>query len=289
MIRLIRILSIFLCVVSIGLFAFATFYTNRNSDTGAPVIHMEDDVIKVSIHSDESMLLKGVTAEDKKDGDVTDSLIVEKEDLFFEKGKRKITIAAFDSNNNMTKAERTVVYKDYKSPEIMLEGPLRAPTNNMQQLLEGITVKDCIEGDITDNLQITLVKDATIFSLPGEYKMKMIVSNSLGDVVEVPVTVELYDYALDSSVKKILLSDYIVYTKVGKTIDPQSYLTGLKIRNQEYKWDDQISTGVGLPNSKSDIRIENNVNMEKPGVYEIVYSLEDENAESRVHQIVIVE
>lgn len=289
MIRLIRVFSIFLCTISIGLFVFAEYYINRNSDFGAPIIHMEEDVIKVSIHADESVLLKGVTAEDKKDGDVTDSLVVEKEDLFFEKGKRKITIAAFDSNNNMTKVERTVVYKDYESPEIILEGPLRAPTNNMKQLLDVITVEDCIDGDITNNVQLTPVVDTTSFSIPGEYKMKIMVSNSVGEVIEVPVTVELYDYALDNSVKKILLSDYIVYTKAGRTIDPQSYLTGLKIRNQEYEWGDQVSLGVGLPFSKSDIQIDNKVDMDKPGVYEIVYSLEDENAESKVHQIVIVE
>ncbi|MFQ7768823.1 MAG: hypothetical protein ACLRIL_11475 [Fusicatenibacter saccharivorans] len=56
-----------------------------------------------------SELLSGVTAYDAKDGDVTDSLAVEHISNFIEKGRRKISIVAFDSDNNVTHAEREMV------------------------------------------------------------------------------------------------------------------------------------------------------------------------------------
>lgn len=77
---------------------------------------MDNSEISVSIHADEAELLAGVTAYDAKDGDVTDSLAVEHISNFIEKGRRKISIVAFDSDNNVTHAEREMVYNDYTSP-----------------------------------------------------------------------------------------------------------------------------------------------------------------------------
>ena len=70
-------------------------------DGKGPEITMDNSEISASIHAEESELLAGVTAYDKKDGDVTSSLAVEHISNFVEKGRRKISIVAFDSDNHV--------------------------------------------------------------------------------------------------------------------------------------------------------------------------------------------
>lgn len=289
MIKLIHIGSVVLCILSAVLFIFSGFYLNRDVDAHGPEIHMDKTEIQVSINATEEELLQGVTAIDKKDGDVTDRLLVERMSMFLESGKRRVTIDAFDDNHNVTKAERIIRYTDYISPRIILSHPLRVPVNNINQLMEYITVQDCLEGDISDSLQITSKDDISSITLPGEYEMKLTVANSVGDVVEVPVTVELYDYSADAGRSKAVLSEYLVYKKVGDTIDPESYLIGMETRNTEYIWD-ETALGAIVPYAKSEFKIENNVDMEKPGVYEVIYSLVDAlDYETKVRLVVIVE
>ena len=288
MIRLIHMGSIALCIVSVVLYVLSGLYMDRNSDPYGPEIHMERNIIEVSIHASEEQLLDGITATDNKDGDVTDSLLIESMGMFIDKGKRKIVIDAFDSNHNVTKVERTVKYFDYVSPRITLSGPLRAPINDINKLTELITVEDCLEGDITDAVQLTPGKSSDTYSLPGEYKMKISVVNSVGDVVEVPVTIELYESLQDSSRPKALLSDYLIYTKVGQEIDPNQYLQGIVVRNVEYKWDDEV-TGTIAPYTRRQVDIENNVDIATPGVYDIVYSITDKTVTTQIRMVVIVE
>lgn len=288
MIRLIHIGSIALCILSVVLFVLSGVYLNRNSDPHGPEIQMDSKEIEVSIHAKEEQLLQGVTAADKKDGDVTDSLLVESQGMFISSGKRKIVIDAFDSNGNVTRAERVIKYSDYVSPRITLSGPLRAPISNINQLTEVITVEDCLEGNITDAVQLTPMRSSDTFSLPGDYRMKISVVNGVGDVVEVPVTVELYENLEDSSKAKALLSDYLIYTKVGQEIDPSQYLEGVVVRNVEYRWDDEV-TGTIIPYTRNQIDIENNVKIDTPGVYDVIYSITENSFTTQIRMIVIVE
>lgn len=288
MIRLIHIGSIALCILSVVLFVLSGVYLNRNSDPHGPEIQMDSKEIEVSIHAKEEQLLQGVTAADKKDGDVTDSLLVESQGMFISSGKRKIVIDAFDSNGNVTRAERVIKYSDYVSPRITLSGPLRAPISNINQLTEVITVEDCLEGDITDAVQLTSMRSSDTFSLPGDYRMKISVVNGVGDVVEVPVTVELYENLQDSSKAKALLSDYLIYTKVGQEIDPSQYLEGVVVQNVEYRWDDEV-TGTIIPYTRNQIDIENNVKIDTPGVYDVIYSITENSFTTQIRMIVIVE
>ena len=105
-------------------------------DGKGPEITMDNSEISASIHAEESELLAGVTAYDKKDGDVTSSLAVEHISNFVEKGRRKISIVAFDSDNHVTHAERELVYNDYTSPVFSLDRPLRFSLN-ADDLTEG--------------------------------------------------------------------------------------------------------------------------------------------------------
>ena len=52
--------------------------------------------------------------------------MVEELSNFIEKGRRQATVAAFDSDNNVTKTVREVIYEDYVSPRFALAEPLRS-------------------------------------------------------------------------------------------------------------------------------------------------------------------
>lgn len=287
MTRLLRVISIVMAAVAIIAYGGASIYTKAHMDRNGPEIQMEEDEITVSVKDEAGKLLEGITAKDKIDGDVTDSLVLESLGAFMGNGKRPVTIVAFDSDRNVAKAMRTVKYSDYISPRISMTEPLRAPVNDVQKLTKGITVSDCLEGDITENVQITPVEEGLNYNVPGEYAMKLIVSNNAGDVVELPVTIELYDYSMDGARPKPLLSQYLVYTKVGQAIDPMAYLTGVEMRGTKYDWNTE---GAVPPIDSSQVTVESGVDYQTPGVYEVCYRADDGNGNiGCVRLIVVVE
>ena len=74
-------------------------------DRTAPVITFGENPVSYEEGMDEELLLQGVTAVDAKDGDVSDSLLVEK--IAGTNGKEVIvTYVARDSSNNVGKASR---------------------------------------------------------------------------------------------------------------------------------------------------------------------------------------
>lgn len=278
-------------MVAVLVYGGAEIYSRTQTNNNGPEIQMEEREVTVSIAATEEEIMSGVTAEDKKDGDVTDSLVIESMGNFFEKGKRKVTMAAFDSDNNVAKAERTIVYSNYISPRIVAGKPWRAPVNKMDELMSGLSATDCLEGDITNNLQLTLHDDTKNTTTPGECSMKVTVSNSVGDTVEIPVTVDVYDYAAEGATPLPLLSQYLVYLKKDQGIDPAVYLQGIRVRNQEYFWDETYETPDGLPPvDRSQVTIQNNVDSKTPGTYEIRYTAHDDRGNTgSVRLFVVVE
>lgn len=87
--------------VLIALCAF--FYLQM--DRTAPVITLPDTEQIYTTGTDNDQLLEGVTAYDSYDGDVTDSLLIEK---VTETGKGEVivTYAAVDSSNNVAELSR---------------------------------------------------------------------------------------------------------------------------------------------------------------------------------------
>ena len=82
-------------------------------DKTLPQITVEEEMIEVSLKAKDEELLKGVTAHDEKDGDLTDKIIIESISRFTSKGVSKVTYAVCDSNNNVAKATRTIKFKGY--------------------------------------------------------------------------------------------------------------------------------------------------------------------------------
>lgn len=285
MIRFLRTASILLCAVSVLIYGVVSVNTSRQSDKNAPEISMEENEITISTQDGLETVLSGISAYDKKDGDVTESLVVEGISNFAEDGCREATIAAFDEQGNVKKVTRKVRYSDYTSPKIILSGPLRVAVNNSANLMKVIRVEDCLDGDITENLQIT--SEETVSSTnPGEYLMHLQVANSAGDVRNLSVTVEYYDYSDEARSLQILLTEYLVYVNQGQTLDPTDYLKGLEFREKEYDWETAGLLGI----TKESVSIEDAVDYDSPGTYEILYKVLDNDGNSgKVRLIVVVE
>lgn len=269
--------SILLFAVSLALFLFCIFVREGGQDQSGPEIQMDQQEIQVSIAADDAALLQGVTAIDRKDGDVTDSLVVESISNFIEKGRRKVSIVAFDSDNHITRAEREIVYTDYTSPVFTLDSPLRFSID-AENLTEGLHAQDCLDGDITSKIQMSF-QDSYSYGTAGQYQVNYSVANSAGDVKNLPVTVEFYDPSQESQIPSLTLNQYLINLSVGEGFDPWGYLDSVTVNHYQYvKEEDGILHGSTAEDilDPSAVQIENPVDVNTPGVYEVVYSVYDE-------------
>ena len=298
-------LSVVIFAASAVLFAFCLYHTVRDGDNRGPVIVMEDQVIQVSIQSGEEELLAGIHAEDLKDGDVTDSLMVEYLSNFVGVGERRAGVAAFDKTGNIGKAVRIIQYTDYKSPEFSLSAPLRfAVGTSADKLVQSMRASDCLDGDISRWIQ-QYNGEGSVFNsaVPGVYPIIFSVSNSAGDVEKFQAQVEIYDPAEEASAPQLYLKEYLVYLDKGDPFAPLDYLSRVMVDRTIYQVTaDGVLTCVQDQEEqkeypeleirtydKENIQVRNPVDTNKCGWYEVSYTLADSmDIERTVRMIVCV-
>lgn len=105
--RAITVILAVLCIAGIGSSVFV--YLGR--DRKGPVIQVPAEQISYQEGAAEEELLKGVTAIDDRDGDVSDSLMVEKILPSDDSSTAQVIYAAMDKSNNVTKAYRSITYE----------------------------------------------------------------------------------------------------------------------------------------------------------------------------------
>ena len=285
--RRLRTLSLTLFIASLILFGINYYRKSVYEDKTGPVFQIEDNVIEVSVKDDEKALLKGLTATDAADGDVTDSVIVESISPFTGTGRRIVNYAAFDSDNHVTHAKRELAYTDYRASQFHLSKPLSFAMN-ATNLLDGITVDDCIDGDLTKSVK--LMSDEEIdTSHVGEYSARLKVTNSAGGVSYLPVTIEIYDASVQYRRPQLKLTDNVVYIEKGEYFDEKEYLSSITINGTEYSMTEEAGTYGARYLSPDEtentigydrVEIESDVDTDVSGYYELTYSFEDteENA-----------
>lgn len=293
----IAVVVLFLCSF-VGYFSL-NLYSKRNADTTAPVITCETDAIEVSVEDPDEKLLEGVTASDDKDGDLTDEIVMENIGPFLSDGSRRITYVVCDDANNTAHAARTLTYSDYKSPRFSVSDQLRFPEGKELDILEYLTAKDVLDGNLTNRIRCTY---GSLYSEPdaGNYEMGYQVSNSAGDVANIDLTVEIYKEEDENYVPSIHLSKYVVYIKKGKSFNPYQYLKEVAIGSRTFKIvtsSDEESAKEGtkvsglfgdLSNKDAedtvvaalfynDIYVDNQVDTSKTGTYKVVYEINTED------------
>lgn len=304
--RRVRIAVVGLFLLSLIAFIAFNIVDRITEDRTPPTITSESDTISVTLNPEEDeekkadeeseeaadgdvALYQGLTAEDDRDGDLTDLIRVSSMSNFTEPGKREVTYAVFDSSNNGATLTRTLEYTDYTSPRIQLTAPLRYSLDQMSDinLTENMSVEDCLDGDITSQIRASY-NDAVYVQQAGDYPITVQVSNSAGDTCTVGLTVTVTDSSDEDERNKYypLLSRYIVYAKVGGSVDYDSLITGFENNGVEYLFEEEDD--AFMPGSRSDVKISGDVNFDKAGSYTVNYQFTSEDGVTATTKLAVV-
>ena len=305
--RRLRIAVAGLFVLSLIAFIAFNIVDRITADHTPPTITSESDTVSVTLKpekdsdkessdeesggetDDDAALYQGLTAEDNRDGDLTDSIRVSSMSNFTEPGKSEITYAVFDSSNNSATLTRTLEYTDYTSPQIQLSAPLRYTLGEMSDvsLTENMSVEDCLDGDITSQIRASY-NDAVYIQQAGDYPITVQVSNSAGDTCTVNLTVTVTDPSGENESQKYypLLSQYIVYAKVGGSVDYDSLITGFEHNGTEYLFEDEDDDF--MPGKRGDVDISGDVNFDKAGSYTVDYRFTPKDGVTATTKLVVV-
>ncbi len=257
--KLLRIFVLVLFVITSALSGWIYFNEVIVADETVPVIKITENIIDVGIDATEEELLKGVTAYDGKDKDLTHKVIVESISKFLTKGVCKVTYAVCDSDNHVSKASRKIRYTDYYSPKFKMARSTCYSIYEKVNILDVITAEDCIDGDVSRNIVVT--SDNYTNLVAGVYSMNVTVTNSKGDVSELSLPLILEDR--DLGAPQIELKDYLIYVKIGSRISFADYVVS--------------AVGRGEVDYKANVRIQtDNVDLNKKGTYSVHYYATDE-------------
>ena len=252
---------VFLIIVCLAGFCVYRTAARLSMDKKAPEIEMSDELLEVSVGDPQSVLLQGVTAKDKTDGDVTESIVVERIGLVDTDGKISVSYAAFDAAGNVAKATREAKYTDYHRPRFSLNEPLIYLSGTSFDVLSTVKASDVVDGDIQHRIRASSLQQESIATV-GVHDVQFTVSNSLGDKVSLVFPVEVipsgrYDASLT-------LTDYLIYLPVGAKFVPENYLDTFTWRNEE------TDLKKGIP-SNYYLMATNKVDTSVPGVYAVEY------------------
>lgn len=247
-----RVATVILFIAVFCVFSWFYLDEKKHRDTTCPTIQVEPDTLNVSIKDGTDKLMQGVTAYDAKDGDLTDSVLIESISSFSEDGTCTVTYAVADADDHVAKNTRRITYTDYTSPRFVLNQALVVPVGTILRVNTLIGAEDCIDGDISDKILLTATNYQA--SSAGIFSLSLQVSNSKGDIAELDLPI--YVEEADARAPVIRLSEYLVYVPKGTTPDFASYI-------------DSITSDYSA--LEEDVLISSEYEPEVPGVYQIHY------------------
>lgn len=258
-----RIIYILLIVACLLAYRGYRILDRIRTDTRAPEIVIPVESLQLSVSDGDDALLQGITAADNVDGDVTDSLVVERMWMTDTAGVFNVRYAAFDRSGNVAKAERQVRYTDYEGPRFALTSPLVYKQNYTYDVLQVIRAEDMLDGDISHRIRATSLDNQSMM-LPGVHDVQFRVYNSLGDSVELVLPVEVIESETHQA--ELTLSDYLIYLDAGDRFEARRYL-------DSFVWGGKTtSLANGLPANYT-LKTTSDVDTEVPGVYAVTYQV----------------
>ncbi|MCX0357231.1 DUF5011 domain-containing protein [Clostridium perfringens] len=226
----------------------------------APVIKAEDKTIVVG---EEFNPLAGVTAEDKEDGDITKDIKVIKNDVNVDKpGTYEVTYEVTDSQG--AKSTKTIKVTVNPKMEVINTAPVIKAEDKTIVVgeefnpLAGVTAEDKEDGDITKDIKV--IKNDVNVDKSGTYEVTYEVTDSQGakSTKTIKVTVNPKMEVINTA-PVIKAEDKTIV--VGEEFNPLAGVTA------EDKEDGDITKDIKV--------IKNDVNVDKPGTYEVTYEVTD--------------
>ena len=226
----------------------------------APIINAEDKTITVNTNFNPK---DNVTAEDKEDGDLTNSIEVKSNNVQINKvGTYKVVYEVKDSREKTTTKEITVEVVSNREPIINAENK-QVLLNSEFDPKEGVTAQDPEDGDLTSS--ITVTKNTVNTSTKGSYEVTYKVTDSSNNTVEKTITVEVVDYqekdaefyldelVWNNTTKKFDIKGYYIIQNIDNIDKSYKILAINKSNNKESyidisKWTDDIPYDIGVEN-----------------------------------------
>lgn len=244
-----KFLFMLLGLVCVAVVAGSGVLVVTRDKTGPEIIISEDRKVSYEIGGDKKALLDGVKATDKKDGDVSDSLMVEAVHEN-EDGSLEVTYSAVDHSNNVTK----VTCKVETSSEENQEEPQEEPQEESEGLPE----------ESEENVEQQEEQQSEENTEPQEQQSE---ENS---------DTEAAIAALPEGSPQLRLSTHHADLAVGASFQYMDYIESIT--------DDEDDTSTLY----RQIRLEGEVNTSQPGEYEISYYVTDSNHnESNIEKLTV--
>ncbi len=262
-------IAMFLAMLLI--YAGTKLYTATALDTTPPMIQYTDSLVEVSVQDPESALLRGITAVDNEDGDLSDQVMVTSVSQLITADTARVYYIVFDSSDNMATASRTVRYTDYEKPKFRLTKPLVYTMGDNVTLLDRLTATDRLDGNVSHNISVT--SQNVDFYTPGVYDVTVQVSNSLGDFTSLPLKLVLN---AEEELPEIRLKHYLLNLKEGDNFVPSYYLLGV------YNAEGELIADA------TEVEITSPVDTSKPGSYNVRYTYTARGKTATIYLPVVV-
>lgn len=268
--KVLRILLILTLVAVAGLYGFSTLSLQLQGSNIGPVISCDTDTLDISVHDDRSVLLQGVTAKDRQDGDLTGRIFISGISKMVNHTAR-VTYLVFDSDQNVSTLERTIRYTDYTSPRFQILSPLVYTSTDSVALLDRLKVEDALDGDITGSVRVSFMNTT---DNPDIFHVDLQVTNSAGDTAR--VTLPIIREASNSP-GSIVLDTYLIYLDQGASFNPRAHLTRVNLNDAD------------VSPATQDVTITGTADTSTPGTYYITYTYLYENMPIQSVLTVVVE
>ena len=262
-------------LAALSVIIVAIFTITDLSRKNQPVIKCDSgEILEVPTKISDQELLEYVTAFDEEDGDLTENIIVERQNYFLEKGLTTVNFAVCDSDNNTVKLKKKIRFSDYVSPQVKLLDDLLISTSETIDFKNVASAVDKYDGDISGKIKIISPNYNNL--KPGEYDINFKVTNSFSDTCDITVKAIVTDE--DYSAASIKLSDYLIYTKIGETVNFRDYIKG-------------VVGADGQNYSVSQIVIDDSeFDPEKAGTYNVFFSIKSgSNTVTKTRMTVVVD
>lgn len=245
--------------VIVTLLRIVFFIAKSDIDVG-PTITCEKDYFEVKCDDDLNDLIKYVSATDPQDGKISDITI---ERMYFvNDNKSKISFVAIDSDNNIARISRKVIYTDYEGPKIHMLDPLVYSVTDNDKIEKIFSADDQFSGDISD--RIKLIINSFSRRQAGVYPLTVKVSNFYGTTR----SIDFNAYVFNSPFTIIELNENVVY--LSKDQSKPDFLSYMKNPSENITVD------------------EGDLDMGTEGSYEVLYYAGDKNSPTAFNRLVVV-